>query len=349
MAIRRYPAQASEPEFRSDDRAMKAVVCKTRGAPATLAVEEIAAPSPGAGEVRIVVHAAGVNVADTLMVAGQYQFPPPLPFSPGFEVSGEIAACGDGVAELRPGDRVLAALPFGGYAEEVVAPAVQVAPLPDAMDYVTAAAFPVAYGAAHLALTYRAPLAAGATLLVCGATGNVGRAAVQVGKRLGATVIATARGPERLPLARAAGADHALDAGGGDGIVTRVRELTGGRGVDLVFDTVGGDLFDAALDCVAWEGRILVVGFAGGRVPELPTLRTLLGNCAVVGFDWTSYLVREPRRVRDSLAAALRWHGEGDLAPRVGRVLPLAEAPGALAAVAGGGADGKLVLTTGRG
>lgn len=323
---------------------MKAVRCKEWGAPATLVVEEVAAPMPGAGAVRIAVRASGVNVADALMVAGQYQLPPPLPFSPGFEVAGEVAEVGDAVTGLAPGRRVLAVLPYGGYAEEVVTPAANVLPIPDAMGYPTAAAFPVAYSTAFLALTHRGRLAPGETLLVFGATGNVGRAAVEVGKRLGATVIATAGGPEQARAVVGAGADHALDYREDD-VPQRVTELTGGRGAAVVFDTVGGDLFDAALDCIAWEGRILVVGFASGRVPAVPTVQTLLRNCAVVGTDWGAYLRRDVGAIRESLSELLRWYEEGKLAPREPRVFPLGEAPAALEALLARTARSKIVLS----
>ena len=323
---------------------MKAVLCKGWGDPSTLVFEEVESPSLVAGEVRISVRAAGVNFADNLMIAGQYQFKPAFPFSPGFEVSGVVARVGEEVSDLEPGDRVMAALPHGGYAEEVVASATNVLPIPDGMDFPAAAAFPVAYGTAHLALVHRAGLGAGDVLLVHGAAGSVGRAAVEIGKRLGATVIATAGGEEHLELATEHGADHSIDYRRED-IRDRVLEITDGEGADVVFDPVGGDAFDASLRCVAWEGVILVIGFASGRIPEAPAWRVLLRNCAVVGTDWGGYLRRDPTTVRASIAEALRWYEEGALGPRPSHTFPLERAADALEGQAARSVTGKVVLT----
>lgn len=323
---------------------MKAVLCKEWGDPSTLAFEEVELPSPATEEVRISVRAAGINFADNLMIAGQYQFKPPFPFSPGFEISGVVARIGEGVSDLKPGDRVMAALPHGGYAEEVVASSTNVLPIPDGMDFPAAAAFPVAYGTAHLALVHRASLGTGDVLLVHGAAGSVGRAAVEIGKRLGATVIATAGGEEHLELAAEHGADHSIDYRRED-IRDRVLEITDGEGADVVFDPVGGDAFDASLRCVAWEGVILVIGFASGRVPEAPAWRVLLRNCAVVGTDWGGYLRRDPTTVRASTAEALRWYEEGALDPRPSHTFPLERAADVLEGQAARSVTGKVVLT----
>lgn len=326
---------------------MRAVICRAPGPPSSLAVEEVAPPPLGPGEVRIAVHAAGVNFADALIVAGQYQLPAPLPFSPGFEAAGEILEIGAGVSDsagLAPGRRVLAVVSWGGWAEELVARVEAVVPIPDRMDFVTAAGFPVAYSTARIALDERARLAAGETLLVHGVTGNLGHSAAQIGKWLGATVIATAGGAEKVAAARPV-ADQVIDHRAED-VAARVKELTGGRGADVVFDPVGGAVFDASLDCVAWGGRILVIGFASGQVPALPTVRMLLGNCALIGTDWGAYLVREPGLVRDSLVDLLRGYGNGTFEPRVAQVFPLEEAAHALDAVATAAAAGKVVLTT---
>jgi NADPH2:quinone reductase len=325
---------------------MKAMLCKEWGEPHTLTLEEVGTPSPAAGEVRLAVRAAGVNFADNLMIAGRYQFKPPFPFSPGFEVSGVIEELGEDAGELEPGDRVMAALPHGGYAEEVVTPAANIVPIPNGMDFCSAAAFPVAYGTSHLALTHRVILQTGDVLLVHGAAGNVGRAAVEIGKRLGATVIATGGGPESLKVAAERGADHAIDYGRED-IRDRVLEITGGRGADVVFDPVGGGAFDASLRCVAWEGTILVIGFASGRVPEAPAWRILIRNCSVVGLDWGGYLRREPQTVGASIAEALRWYVEGAIDPRPFHRFPLEHAAEALEAQAARQITGKVVLTTG--
>ena len=251
---------------------MRAMLCKEWGDPSILAFEEVEPSSPSVGEVRVAVRASGVNFADVLMIAGEYQFKPPFPFSPGFEVSGVVLDMGEDVDGLEPGDRLMAALPHGGYAEEVVVPEANLLPIPDGMNFSTAAAFPVAYGTAHLALTYRTHLETGEVLLVHGAAGNVGHVAIELGKRLGATVIATGGGPESLEVATERGADHRIDYNQED-IRDRVMEITNDRGADVVFDPVGGDAFDASLRCVAWEGTILVIGFASGRIPEAPAWR----------------------------------------------------------------------------
>jgi NADPH2:quinone reductase len=326
---------------------VKAVLCKDWGNPSTLTVEEIESSAPASGEVRIAVHAAGVNFADNLMVAGDYQFKPPFPFSPGFEVSGIVETIGGDVSDLQPGDRVMAALPHGGYAEEVVAAATNVLPIPDGMDFATAAVVPVAYGTAHLALTRRAHLGADDVLLVHGAAGSVGRAALEIGKHLDATLIATGGSAESLHIATKHGAAHTIDYNQED-IRDRVEALTDGDGADVVFDPVGGDAFDASLRCVAWEGVILVIGFASGRIPEAPAWRVLLRNCAVVGLDWGGYLRRNPEMVRTSLAEVLRWYEEGALAPQPSDTFPLERAADALEAQAAGRISKKAVLSTGR-
>lgn len=327
---------------------MRAVLCRAWGEPSTLEIEEVERPVPGPDEIRISVRASGVNFADALMVAGKYQFKPPFPFSPGFEVSGVVAETAGGVAGLEVGDRVMAALPHGGYAEEVVVPEANVVQMPEGMDFPTAASFPVAYGTAHLALTHRANLKTGDVLLVHGASGSVGRAAVEIGKRLGTTVVATGGGPESLEVAARRGADHVIDYRRED-VRDRVMEITDGRGANVVLDPVGGDAFDASLRCVAWEGVILTIGFASGRIPEAPAWRVLLKNCAVMGLDWGGYLRRDPETVKASNTEALRWYVEGALDPRPSRIFPLERAADALEAQAVRGVTGKVVLTTERG
>jgi NADPH:quinone reductase len=239
---------------------MKAVLCREWGGPESLRVEEAASPALAPNEARIRVRACGVNFADTLMIAGKYQVKPEFPFTPGLEAAGEVIEVGSEVKHLQPGQRVLAVLRFGGgYAEEIALNADAVVPIPDAMDYVTAAAFPVAYGTSHFALTHRGHLKAGETLLVLGAAGGVGLTAVEIGKELGARVIAAAGGPEKLAVARAHGADELIDYTG-ESIRDRVRELTGGKGADVVYDPVGGDAFDQALRAVNWEARMPCFG-----------------------------------------------------------------------------------------
>jgi NADPH2:quinone reductase len=323
---------------------MRAVVCRAWGEPETLVFEEVPAPAVGPGEVGIAIEAAGLNFADTLIIAGKYQSKPPLPFTPGFEVAGRVTRVGDGVAGFRPGDRVMAVIGAGGFAEAVTAPAAQVHPLPDGIDPVIAAGFPIAYGTSHLGLAYRAGLKAGETLLVHGAAGGVGLTAVEIGKRLGATVIATATGPEKLAVAGAAGADHLIDSRAED-LRDQVKALTGGRGADVVYDPVGGPLFDASLRATALGGRILVVGFASGTVPHVPANILLVKNISVLGFHWGQYETLNPAWMRDSLGELLGWLGRGELRPHVSQTFPLDQAIAALVALRQRRTTGKVVLT----
>jgi NADPH2:quinone reductase len=327
---------------------MRAVLCKEIADPAVLSVEENVPPPPlSDGSVRVAVHAAGVNFADTLVITGQYQEKPPLPFSPGLELAGTVIETAPGVAAVRPGDRVMGVAGFGTFAEEAVLAADAVFRIPDSMDFVTAAGFPVAYGTSHGALDWRAHLTTGETLLVHGAAGGVGLTAVEIGKAMGATVIATAGGPEKLEIARRHGADHLIDYSSED-IRARVREITGGRGADVIYDPVGGDAFDASLRCIAWEGRIVVIGFASGRVPQAPANLLLVKNCDVIGFYWGSYRARKPAQVRASYEQLFRWFEDGKLKPHVSHVLDLGQAAQALDLLRRRKATGKVVLTTGR-
>ncbi len=324
---------------------MRAVVCKALEGPDALElVADLPVPEPGACGVRIRVRAAGVNFADSLMLKGQYQERPPLPFTPGLEVAGEIEALGAGVRGLEPGQRVLAVVGHGGFAERVVALMDDVVPLPDGMDWTTAAGFAIAYGTAQGALRWRADLHAGETLLVHGAGGGVGLTAVECGKAIGATVIATARGAEKLEAARAHGADHALDSED-PALRDRVRELTRGLGADVVYDPVGGPLFDASLRAIAWEGRIVLVGFASGQVPQIPANILLVKNAAALGFYWGSYRKHDPERLRAGFKELFAWHAQGRIRPHVSRTLPLEGAADAIRLIAGRGNVGKLVVT----
>jgi NADPH2:quinone reductase len=323
---------------------MRAVVCRALEGPDSLELADLPDPEPGACGVRIRVRAAGVNFADGLMLKGQYQEKPPPPFTPGLEVAGEVEAAGAGVRGLATGQRVLAVVNHGGFAEKVVARADDVVALPDDMDDVTAAGFAIAYGTAHGALRWRADLHAGEVLLVHGAGGGVGLTAVECGKALGATVIATARGADKLAVAREHGADHVLESEGDD-MKSRVRELTAGRGADVVYDPVGGAVFDASLRCVAWEGRIVVVGFASGQVPQIPANLLLVKNAAALGFYWGSYRKHDPERLRAGFKELFGWYRQGRIRPHVSRTLPLARTAEAIQLVAGRRSVGKVVVT----
>lgn len=329
---------------------MRAVLCHEWGAPEVLRPGELDAPEPGAGEVRVAVHAAGVNFADILMVAGSYQEKPAFPFAPGLEAAGVVDAVSPGVSRVRPGDRVIALPGAGAFAEVVCARESLVFKIPEAMDFVTAAGFAIAYGTALGALEWRAGLAPGELLLVHGAAGGAGLAAVEVGKAMGATVIATARGPEKLAVAQQHGADHLVDTGAED-LRTRVKEIAaalGREGADVVFDPVGGDLFDASLRCVAWGARLVIIGFAAGRVQQIPANILLVKNVAAVGFYWGTYRTRAPELVEAEYARLFAWYGAGRLAPHVSHALELARAAEALELLKSRKSTGKVVLTTGR-
>jgi len=322
---------------------MRALLCAAWGGPETLALGELPDPAPGPGEVVIRARAAGVNFADTLLIQGKYQEKPPFPFAPGLEVAGEVAAVGSGVTHLRPGQRVLAPVDHGGFAELVRARASDSFALPDSMDYVTAAGFPITYGTAHGALVWRAGLKPGETLVVHGAAGGVGLATVEVGKALGARVIGTAGGADKTAVALAHGADAVIDYKAED-LRQRLKELTAGSGADVYFDPVGGEVFEASLRAIAWEGRIVVIGFAGGGVPQIPANILLVKNCSAVGFYWGSYRRHAPDRLAAQFADLFRWFEQGLLRPHVSHRLPLARAAEAFALLQQRKATGKVVV-----
>jgi len=322
---------------------MRAVLCKELGGPEKLVLEEVPSPPLRDAAVRIAIHAAGVNFADSLLIAGQYQDRPPLPFIPGMEVSGVVTEVASGVTHVKPGDRVLASVGRGGYAEEIVAEADIVHRIPDAMDFVTAAGFPVAYSTSHGAYAWRGRLKAGEWVLVLGASGGVGLTAVEIAKAMGATVIAAAGGAEKLAVAERAGADHLVDYRRED-LRERVKAITGGRGVDVVYDPVGGDAFDQGLRCIAWEGRIIVIGFAAGRIPQIPANLVLVKNIDVIGFFWGSYRRYKPHLMAQSYQQLFAWFAAGKLKPHVSHRLPLAQAGEALALLRARQSTGKVVL-----
>jgi NADPH2:quinone reductase len=326
---------------------MRAVICPTLGEIDVLRMAEMPTPAVGPGQVRIAVHAAGVNFADGLLIAGRYQEKLEPPFVPGFEVAGVVEETGAGVSTCRPGDRVMAVVDGGGFAETAVAKADDVHVLPEAMDFVSAAGFPIAYGTSHFGLRERCRLGSGETLLVHGAAGGVGLTAVEIGHALGASVIATAGGADRLALPLSYGAAHGIDYKSED-VRERVKALTGGRGADVVYDPVGGEVFDASLRCTAPGGRILVVGFASGNVPQVPANLLLVKNLSVIGFYWGAYRKLAPGRIRASFDELLQWYETGRIKPLVTKTYDLADAARAIEALKRRTATSKLVLTTGR-
>ncbi|WP_027461244.1 NADPH:quinone oxidoreductase family protein [Deinococcus murrayi] len=323
---------------------MRAVTCTAFDQPEALSVQTVPDPAPGPGEVVLRVEAAGVNYPDALMVMGQYQVRPPLPFTPGAEAAGTVAAVGEGVTHLRPGQRVAAFTGTGAFAEQLLAPANAVMPLPDGVSTEVAAGLPLAFGTSMHALVDRANLRKGETLLVLGAAGGVGLAAVAIGKALGARVIAAASTDEKLALCREHGADETLNYSSED-LRGRVGALTDGKGPDVIFDPVGGDLAEAAFRSVGWGGRSLVVGFAGGGIPKLPLNLPLLKGASVVGVFWGEFARRDPRANARNLTRLLGWVQEGTVRPLVSARYPLERTPEALRALLERRVTGKVVVT----
>jgi len=327
---------------------MRAIHCPAWGEIEGLELAEVEAPpAPGPGELTIEVAASGVNFADLLLIQGKYQERPMPPFIPGFEVAGRVSAVGPGVSRVKPGERVLALLDHGGFAESVLAREADVFAIPEAMDFATAAGFAIAYGTAYAGLVWRAALKPGELLLVLGAAGGVGLTGVEVGKALGARVIACAGGAEKLAIAKAHGADFLIDHRT-ENIRARVREIADGGGADVVYDPVGGEGFDMALRSAAWGARLLAVGFASGKVPQIPANFLLVKNLSVHGVYWGSYRRRRPELLPGAFEQMFAWWREGRLQPLVSRRFDLAETKQALRQLLERKATGKIVLTMGR-
>ena len=328
---------------------MRAMICRHWGGPEDLRLEEVAPAPLKAGQVRISIKAAGVSFATTLVIAGKYQRRPPFPFAPGTEVSGVVIEADAACRRLKIGDEVVAVLDWGGLAEEAVAHEVNVFPKPKNVGFVEAIQLAISYPTSGGALTWPSVLDVqkGQTLLVHAAAGGVGMAAVEIGKILGATVIATAGGARKMEFARAHGADHVIDYSTSD-FREEVLSITGGRGVDRVYDPVGGDVFAQSLRCMAIEGRICPIGFAGGTIPQIPANILLVKNLSVHGFYWGSYRIRQPELLSPAFAQMFVWWEAGKLKPRISGRYDLAEAKTALRFVAERKATGKIVLTTGR-
>ena len=324
---------------------MKAVLCKQFGPPETLVYEDIASPVAGKGEVVVTVKAASVNFPDVLIIENKYQYKPPLPFSPGSELAGVVKAIGEGVTRFKPGDKVIAFTGSGAFAEETCTEADRLIPMPEGMDFETAASFILTYGTSDHALRDRAALQPGETLLVLGAAGGVGIAAIEIGKALGAKVIACASSAEKLAVCKQHGADELINYSSED-LRGRIKEITGGKGVDVVYDPVGGAYTEAALRSTAWRGRLLVVGFAAGDIPKIPLNLTLLKGCSIVGVFWGDFTKREPREFLESISQLGKWYRDGKLKPHISATFPLEKAAEALKMMAARQVKGKVVLVT---
>jgi NADPH2:quinone reductase len=321
------------------------VLCKELGPPEKLVVEDVPSPKPGKGQVVVSVKAAGVNFPDTLIIQGKYQFKAELPFSPGGEVAGVVKELGEGVSSVKPGDRVIASSTYGGFAEEIAIDADRLVAIPDAMDYVPASAFILTYGTSYHALKDRAQLKSDETLLVLGASGGVGIAAIQLGKAMGARVIAAASSDTKLAVCKDNGADELINYARDD-LRTRVKAITAGRGVDVVYDPVGGPYSEPALRDMAWNGRFLVVGFAAGEIPKVPLNLALLKGCSIVGVFWGAFTRTEPERNRRNNEELMQLYLAGKIKPHIHATYPLARAAEALNEVLHKRVSGKVVLTT---
>jgi NADPH2:quinone reductase len=325
---------------------MKAVLCKQFGPPESLVVEDLPSPRAGAGEVVLSMRAASLNFPDVLIIQNKYQFKPPLPFSPGSEMAGVVKEIGEGVHGYKAGDRVIAFTTYGAFAEEVKVDAGRLVPIPEGMDFNSAAAFLLTYGTSDHALRDRGMLRAGESLLVLGAAGGVGLAAIEIGKALGARVIACASSADKLEVCRLHGADETINYATED-MREKIKELTAGKGVDVVYDAVGGPYTEPALRSTAWRGRLLVVGFAAGDIPKIPLNLPLLKGCSIMGVFWGDFARREPKAFAASIGQLGKWFREGKLKPHVSQTFPLAQAVDALKLMAGRKVKGKVVLTAG--
>ncbi|WP_199458010.1 MULTISPECIES: NADPH:quinone oxidoreductase family protein [unclassified Marinobacter] len=325
---------------------MKAILCKEYGPAETLVIEDVPSPKMGDRGVKIRVKAAGLNFPDTLIIEGKYQLQPPMPFSPGGELAGEVIEVGEKVTRFKPGDRVAALTGFGAFAEEVVAPESNLLPIPDNMPDEKAAGFMMVYGTSYYALKQRANLQPGETLLVLGASGGVGLAAVELGKAMGAKVIAAASSSEKLRIAKDAGADELINYTD-EPLKDAVKKLTKGKGVDVIYDPVGGDFTEQALRTMAWNGRHLIIGFAAGDIPKVPANLTLLKGCSVVGVFWGAFTRNEPEVSAQNMMELLQMYSEGKIDPKVSEVFDFEQYAEALGALTGRRATGKVVLRVG--
>ena len=325
---------------------MKAVLCKAFGPPESLVIEEVDPLKPGKGQVVISVKACGVNFPDTLIIQGKYQSKPPFPFIPGSEVAGIVKELGEGVDTFNVGTRVMAFIGMGGFAEEAIADASHIIPMPHTLDFATASAFLLTYGTSHHALKDRAQLHPGETLLVLGAAGGVGLATVEIGKVMGARVIAAASSDEKLEVCKQHGADEVINYSTED-LRDRIKQLTGGKGVDVAFDPLGGDYSEPVLRSMAWGGRFLVIGFASGDIPRIPLNLPLLKVYSIVGVFWGAFMERDPKHGRENIQELITWMNEGKLKPHVSATYSLEQVADALNNLMERKVTGKAVLVTG--
>ncbi|WP_323772634.1 NADPH:quinone oxidoreductase family protein [Alcanivorax sp.] len=321
---------------------MRAILCKELGPANTLVIDDIASPAPGKGEVKVRVKAAGLNFPDTLIIEGKYQIKPELPFSPGGEMAGEVLEVGDGVKNFKAGQRVMGLTGYGAFAEEIVVPENRLIPVPDGMNDHTAAAFSMVYGTSYHALKQRANIQPGETLLVLGASGGVGLAAVELGKAMGANVIACASSDEKLEVAREAGADDLINYAEED--LKDALKKRYPKGVDVIYDPVGDKFTEAALRNMAWNGRLLIVGFAAGDIPKIPANLALLKGCSIVGVFWGAFTQQEPQVNIQNIMELMQLFGQGKIKPRISQVFKFEEYEQALAALTSRTAKGKVVL-----
>ena len=322
---------------------MKAILCKTYGLPSTLVLEDIASPQPKDKEVLVTLKACGVNFPDTLIIQGLYQFKPALPFTPGSDIAGIVKAVGEGVKHLKVGDEVFGFVAHGGFAEEVIVPSNACFLKPKGMDFATAASFMMAYGTSYHALKDRAQLQAGETILILGASGGVGLAAVELAKLMGAKVIAAASSDDKLALCKEYGADEIINYNTED-LKTRLKELTESKGVDVVYDPVGGKYSEPALRSMAWEGRFLVVGFAAGDIPKIPLNLALLKGCSIVGVFWGSFVMKTPKKNMQNTIELMTLYAEKKLKPHIHGVYSLADTALALDEMMHRRVKGKIVI-----
>lgn len=325
---------------------MKAILCKEYGPAEKLVIEDVPSPDVKGHGVKVRVKAAGLNFPDTLIIEGKYQLKPNMPFSPGGEMSGEVIGVGEKVTRFKAGDRVAGLTGYGAFAEEVVVPEQNLLPIPEGMSDEKAAAFTMVYATSYYALKQRANLQPGETLLVLGASGGVGLATVELGKAMGAKVIAAASSAEKLAVAKAAGADELINYSD-EPLKDTVKKLTNSKGVDVIYDPVGGDFTEQALRAMAWNGRHLIVGFAAGEIPKIPANLTLLKGCSVVGVFWGSFTQREPEASAQNMMELMKLYAEGKIDPQISEVFEFEDYAKALGALTERRATGKVVLKVG--